>query len=132
MSTAHTTDLTVQRFEAGEIDAEHFDHEAHVYMGWQYVRAYDLATAIVRFDRALRRLTAELGIPGKYHATITWAFLILIKERYRDGECWQAFRSRNPELMADSKTLLGRYYSDALLFSDLARRQYVLPDNLAS
>jgi N-formylglutamate deformylase len=132
MSPEQILGLTIRRFETGQIDAEHFDHEAHVYVGWLYLQAYDLAAAIARFDKALGRLTNKLGVPEKYHATITWAFLILINECCRDGDSWPAFRSRNSHLITDSKTLLGRYYSDRLLFSDRARRQFVFPDRLAS
>lgn len=123
--------LSIERFEAAEVDAEEFDHEAHVYVGWLYVQAFELADAVARFDSALRRLTARLGVPGKYHATITWLFLILINERTRPGETWREFRSRNEALLHDSTTTLNHYYSDELLFSDAARQHFVLPDRLA-
>lgn len=124
-------DLTIDGFEAGQIDAERFDHIAHVYVGWLYVQSYDLAEALARFDRALKRLTENLGIPGKYHATITWTFLLLIKERSRPRENWQSFLSRNADLVNDSKDVLDRYYSGELLNSARARAHYVLPDRLA-
>jgi len=131
VSTLPQLRLTIEQFESGEFDPERFDHEAHVYVAWLYVQAYDLSVAIRRFDSALKRLTAQLGIPGKYHATITWTFLLLINERYRDDEEWCAFCSRNPDLFGDSKAIVGRYYTDALLFSDRAREHFVLPDKLA-
>lgn len=123
--------LSIEQFEAGDVDAGQFDHEAHVYVGWLYVQAFDFAEAVARFDGALRRLTKRLGVPGKYHATITWLFLVLINERALPGETWEEFRSRNETLIRDSKTTLQRYYSDTLLFSDAARRHFVLPDRLA-
>ena len=131
MSALPEPRLSIELFEAGEVDPEHFDHEAHVYMGWLYVRAFDLADAVARFDAALRRLTVRLGVPGKYQATITWLFLVLINERSRPNESWNEFCSRNEALIRDSKTTLQRYYSDELLFSDTARQHFVLPDRLA-
>jgi len=122
--------LTITDFEAGRVDPEFFDHEAHVYVAWLYVRRFPLAEAISRFDGALRRLTDGLGVPGKYHATITWMFLVLIAERCHDGEDWPAFRARNADLVASGRTALGRYYTDTRLFSDLARRQFILPDRI--
>lgn len=120
--------LTIERFETGQIDPEQFDHEAHVYVGWLYVRKFELAIAISRFDAGLKRLTTHLGVPEKYHATITWLFLLLIAERFDSNESWQRFRLRNEELISNSKTTLNRYYSDALLFSERARERFVLPD----
>ncbi len=130
MTAALAQELTIERFESGQIDADRFDHEAHVYVAWLFVTRLELADAIARFDSALRRLTAKLGVPEKYHATITWFFLLLVAERSRYNEGWQAFKTRNPELIRDSKVTLNRYYSEARLFSDLARRQFVLPDRL--
>lgn len=130
MSTVPTPQFTIEQFEAGQVDPECFDHEAHVYVGWLYVNKFGLADALRRFDVTLKRLTKQLGIPGKYHATITWLFLMLIAERSRKNESWHTFRSRNADLVGDSKTMLGLYYSEALLFSNRAREHFVLPDKL--
>ena len=122
--------LTIERFESGDIEADLFDHEAHVYVAWLFVTKFDLATAVSRFESGLRRLTTELGVPNKYHATITWFFMLLIAEQSRTDEGWSAFKARNPDLISESKTTLNRYYSRARLFSDTARNQFVLPDRL--
>jgi hypothetical protein len=91
-------DFTLERFEAADIDPGRFDHAAHVYVGWLYVRAYPRPEAIARFDAALRRFTRKIGAADKYNAMITWLFLMLIAERSRDGEDWPAFRTRNSDL----------------------------------
>ncbi len=132
MNAVGARKLDIEQFEAGNVDAEEFDHEAHVYMGWLYMKRFDPPVAIARFDAALRRLTDKLGVPQKYHATITWLFLLLISERLRPGERWPEFRNRNRDLVENSMTTLKRYYSEALLFSDRARGGFVLPDRLAS
>jgi len=124
--------ITIERFESADIDPDQFDHEAHVYVGWLYVREYELAEAIGKFDRGLQRLVSKLGAEGKYHATLTWFFLLLIADRSENGEPWQAFRQRNADLINDSKKTLSRYYSDRYLFSERARERFVLPDKLAS
>lgn len=94
-------DLTIERFEAADIDPECFDHDAHVYVGWLYVMAYPRRDAIARFDAALRRLVASIGADDKYDAMITWLYLMLIAERARPGEDWPAFRARNADLFDD-------------------------------
>jgi hypothetical protein len=119
---------TVRLFESGQIAAEHFDHEAHVYVAWCFVIQYPLADAVARFDSALRRVTDKLGVPEKYHATITWFFLLLVAERVAADEDWQSFKARNPDLFQESKATLERHYSAERLFSDAARDQFLLPD----
>ena len=128
MSCVTDPTLSIADFEAGRVDPERFDHEAHVFVGWQYVTRYPLVEAVSRFDGALRRLTRKLGVPGKYHATITWLYLVLIAERSRGLESWDEFRKRNPDLLGSGGTALDRYYTKDRLFSDIARRQFILPD----
>ena len=132
MNAETTAALDVEQFEAGNVDVDRFDHEAHVRIGWLYLQRFDLAEAIGRFDRALQRLTEKVGAADKYHATITWLFLLLINERSRRNESWSAFRERNNDLFENSTATLRRYYSDTRLFSSEARRHFVLPDRLAS
>jgi hypothetical protein len=125
-------EITIERFESADIDPARFDHEAHVYVGWMYVREYELTEAIAKFDSGLKRLVSKLGAEGKYHATLTWFFLLLIADRAEDGEPWPVFRHRNLDIVTDSKETLSRYYSDDYLFSKRARERFVLPDKLAS
>jgi hypothetical protein len=123
--------FSVEAFERGEIDPDAFDDEAHVYVAWLYLERFPLPEALGKFDAALRRLTVKLGVPGKYHATITWFFLLLIAERRHadPGADWNRFRRQNADLVEDGG-LLGRYYSRRTLASDRARQSFVLPDRL--
>jgi hypothetical protein len=59
----------IESFEIGAFDVDRFTHEAHVYVAWSYLQKTSLTDAIVRFSGALKRMTAKLGIPGKYHET---------------------------------------------------------------
>jgi len=133
VSGAVLPDFDVDAFERGEIDPEAFDHTAHVYLAWRYLEQFPLPVALQKFDAALQRLTVQLGVPDKYHATITWFFLLLIAER-RGADCkselradWLRFRQRNPDLF-DSRGLLARHYRSHTLASERARRSFVLPD----
>lgn len=131
MNAAALPGFSVEAFERGEIDPDTFDHEAHVYLAWRYLERFPLPAALEKFDAALRRLTAKLGLPGKYHATITWFFLLLIAERRSvdPGADWNRFRQQNADLIEDGG-ILGRYYSRQTLASDRARQSFVLPDRL--
>ena len=98
MRDSFETIFTVDDFEAGVIDPSLFDHEAHVYVAWLYLKAFERDEAMGRFDAALRRLTRKIGATEKYNAMITWLFLKLIAERARENETWPAFRARNVDL----------------------------------
>ena len=123
-------DLTIERFEAGRLDPEAFDHAAHVYVGWLYVCRYPLAEAVSRFEAAIRRLVKSLGDEDKYHTTLTWFYLLLIGERTQADEDWASFVARNPDLF-DNRSLLARYYTSECLWSPRARAHFVLPDRIA-
>ena len=129
MSAIARPRLSIEAFENGSIDVDAFDHEAHVYIAWLYLDRFELSEAIGRFDTALRELTAQLGVPDKYHATVTWFFMLLIAERRaaRSDTDWLDFRRRNRDLFAGSK-ILHSYYTPETLASDRARRTFVLPD----
>ena len=58
-------EFTIERFEAAQVDPARFDHEAHVYVGWMYLRAYARDEAIARYDAALRRLTESGPKPAR-------------------------------------------------------------------
>lgn len=120
----------IEAFEALEFDVERFDHEAHVYVAWQYVRSLDLLTAIGRYRDTLIRLTEKLGVPDKYHETITWFYLVAVSEG-ATGQCrddWATFRRLNPTLFEREPGAIRRHYSPARLMSPAARQTFVLPD----
>jgi hypothetical protein len=45
-----------------------------------------------------------------------------------EGAEWDEFARENPDLLVWRDGILSRYYSEATLKSDLARRVFVLPD----
>lgn len=125
--------VSIEDLESGAIDPAEFDHEAHLYLGWLYLDRFETVDAIRRFSAALKALTIRLGIPDKYHETITWFYLLLIAERRasRGPQDWFDFRRNNADLFGrGERSLLPRYYRRATLLSPLARRQFVLPDRL--
>jgi hypothetical protein len=126
--------LTIEDFEQGRIDGGSFNHEAHVYTAWLYLDQYPVTEAIERYTSALKRLTLKLGVPGKYHDTISWFFMLIIAERRR-GEArhdWTAFTVANDDLFRREDNVLNRYYSKETLATDAARCSFVLPDRLVA
>ncbi len=124
---------SIEAFEAATFDLNIFTHEAHVYVAWSYLQRVSLVEAIERFSSGLKQVTKNLGIPGKYHETITWFFMLIVAERRQafDTEDWCRFCEANRDLVGRSGILLERYYSGELLASDSARRVFMLPDKVA-
>jgi len=134
MSAAAVPQISIAAFESGTLSVEAFDHEAHIYIAWLYLEECPVLDAAQRFTDSLKRLTAKLGIPGKYHETITWFFMFLIDERRRisTSSDWFSFRRNNEDLFVrGEQSILSCYYRRETLGSDSARRSFVLPDRLA-
>jgi hypothetical protein len=127
-----TDEELIAAFESTELPAEQFSHATHVRVAWWYLCHSPLPDALARFSQALRRFAESKGVPGKYHETITVAYMLLIAERL-DGArelSWPQFAAANPDLLVRQPSVLARYYSDARLASDRARRVFVMPDRL--
>jgi hypothetical protein len=108
-----------------------FHHADHVRLAWIYLRDYPLLEAMSRFTTTLKRFAAYHGVPGKYHETITSAYLLLIHERMQRDRAqagWERFRDANGDLFARDPSILARYYTPRALASDAARERFVLPD----
>jgi hypothetical protein len=120
-------DEFVHAFETASLSATEFDHGAHVRVGWWYLRHHPIGQAIDRFSRSLRAFAAANGATGKYHETMTVAWMLLIADRLGTAPDldWAAFAARYPELF-DEQILL-QYYSSATLESERARRGFVMP-----
>jgi hypothetical protein len=114
--------------EACTLDPAAFRHAGHVRAAYLMLRTDDFYAAGARFAAALRRFAAHHGAAGRYHATITFAFLAVIAERLGaagDGGGWDGFAAAHPDLL--DRRLLAHYYPPAVLDSPLARRCVVLP-----
>jgi hypothetical protein len=118
----------LRAFLDGELDAESFRHADHVRAGFEILRHHEFPDAAAAFARSLKRIAMRAGAPGKYHETITLAFLSLIAERQALGGYvdFEAFAAASPDLMDAS--VLKRWYAPERLMSDIARKTFVLPD----
>lgn len=128
--TSLLEDPRVLAFEAAAVDQAHFDHRAHLYVAWCYLRELPLEEAIGRYVRHLKRLTRALGVPHKFHATMTWGYLILLHEALRDpaleGADFDAVARARPALF-DSRGALSELYGAEELADPRAREHFVLP-----
>ena len=124
----------VARFEDCTLPAAEFHHPQHVQVAWEYLREESSPIdAMRRFAVNLRRFADHHGASTLYHETITWAYVVLIHERmlHDPGSEWSEFANANADLLTWKPSILERYYTNETLFSDRARRTFVLPDKIA-
>src|SRR6187431_1044129 len=117
-------------FEAGAFAPADFSHRAHVRLAYVYLAESAVSMALERMRAALLTFLSHHDIPAsKYHATLTRAWILAVDHfMHRSPVATSAddFIDRNPPLL-DSKIMLTHYSAD-LLFSDLARTQFVEPN----
>jgi hypothetical protein len=118
-------------FEACEIAPASFDHAAHVRLGYIYLCEHSIDAAVERMKASLLTFLAHLGVdPGKYHETITRAWIMAVDHFMRQAaggyDSAAAFMQATPTLL-DTRIML-THYSAQVLFSPEARRSFVQPD----
>ena len=120
----------VEGFEVGRGPGV-FHHADHVRVAFAYVVQFPLIEAVARFSAALKRFATAKGKPRLYHETITWAYLVLIRERWARAGCvqtWDEFVRQNPDLLIWKDGVLAALYRRETLDSEFARDHFVLPD----
>ena len=124
-------DPRVLAFEAASVDPRTFGHREHLYVAWCYLRELPLEAALLRYVHHLRKLSVALGAPGKYHATLTWAYLVLLHDAMADPELEQAdfeeLARRHPALFDARSGSVQQLYDPSELASERARTRFVLP-----
>ncbi len=123
----------MEAFESCTLPNGSFHHAEHVKMAFLYLQKYAPLEALERFSSNLMRFAAAHGKPGLYNETITWAFLLIIRERIARANCrqtWAEFSSANEDLLGWHENILKNYYRAETLSSDLAKRIFLFPDKL--
>lgn len=130
-----TGEELLQQFENGTTAAASFHHADHVRLAFEYLRCYPALEALEKFSAALKRFAAAQGKAERYHETITWAYLLLIRERIARARCaqtWEEFAAQNEDLFIWKGGVLATLYRQETLDSDLARRTFLLPDQVTT
>ena len=126
-----TDDELIEQFEKATLES--FHHTDHVRVAFVYLSRYSVLQALEMFSEGLKRFAAAKGKQGLYHATITWAYVLLIHERMARAarvQSWEEFAGENSDLLQWKRGILGRYYTEEQLGSDLARAVFVFPDRV--
>lgn len=122
----------IEQFEAQSIGGGDFNHRNHLRVAWHYINHYSVSSARERVHQGLIKLTKVLGAEEKYHRTMTDFFIdyLLQVKWYLNTDSWEQVEERCGYLLNDAKSLIGIYYSESLLGSDHARKEYTEPDRL--
>ena len=111
------------------MSADRFGHREHVHLTWRTVRRYGLPAAIDVVSDEIRSTARYAGVPQKYNATVSRAWVELVAHHVAEAgpdEDFDAFLDRNPALL--DKRLLLRFYRSATLAQPRARTGWVEPD----
>lgn len=122
-------DALVRAFEHASLDGARFHHREHLYVAYRYLRTYTLEDAIARYVSHLRALVSALGAADKFHATVTWGYMLLVRDALEASPEleFDALLTAHPELLAPPALALRAFYDESVLRSERARRTFVLP-----
>ena len=120
-------------FEKCTLPNGSFHHADHVKMAFLYLQEYPPLEALSRFSSALKRFAVAQGKPDLYNETITWGFVLLIRERMARAsspQLWAEFSVSNADLLLWDNNVLKKYYFSETLSSELAKRVFLFPDRV--
>jgi hypothetical protein len=120
----------IRLFESDAVPEDSFHHADHVRLAFAYLCEYPVLLALEKFASALKQFATARGKTQLYNETITCAYFFLIRERMARCEDadWEDFANHNPDLLVWKGGILGRYYKEATLKSELARAVFLFPD----
>lgn len=114
----------------GEVmaDAERFGHRQHVHLTWLAVRRFGTDAAVDVVSEGIQRTTRYHGVPQKYNATVSRAWVELVGHHADQAGAadFDSFADQHPALL--DKKLLTRFYRSSTLAGDSARTGWVRPD----
>jgi hypothetical protein len=121
----------LRSFENGTLDPAQFSHRRHLQVAWAYLRRDGFTAGAAHFCTHLKAYVASVGATGKYHETITWAYLVLLNEemslRTARDESFDEVMSRRPDLLDHRNGAIAQRYTRAELDNPDARRVFMLP-----
>jgi len=119
----------VTQVESCRFPADRFRHSDHIRLAWIYLRQEMDGVAEERMRQSIQRLARHAGADGKYHETLTIAWMRLVNaaiglssriDRFVD------FAGAHAWLL--NKDAVFEFYSRPRLMSDAARKSWMEPD----
>jgi N-formylglutamate deformylase len=127
-----TDDAYLEAFLACRLPPSAFNHRNHLRVAWIHLQRFPLDEAIERTCAAIARYAAHLGVPDRYHRTMTEALIRLMARAGASDPSlsFEGFLARAPAFSGDCRTLIAAHYSPGLLASTDARERFSPPDRL--
>ncbi len=116
-------------FRRGSLDPAGFDHRAHLRAAACALARMPFLEACIAMRDGVRLVAARAGDTGRYHETITVAFMALIADAQAacDGSTSvERLVAAGPALL--DREAIARLYRAETLADDDARRRFRLPD----
>jgi hypothetical protein len=121
-------DAFVTAVEQGRYANAEFRHADHLRLAWIYLQRYGTQEAEERIAETIRRFAIGQGHEGKYHETMTraWLRLVAAARQLTPEAVFEDFLRGHGWLL--NRGALATFYSDARLSSEAARRAWAAPD----
>jgi hypothetical protein len=106
--------------------ADRFGHRQHIHLTWLAVRRCGVEAAIILVSDGIQRTARYAGVPQKYHATVSraWVELVGYHAAETGEDDFDAFVAHHTALL--DKRLLTRFYEPATLAK--GKHRWVEPD----
>ena len=127
-----TDDAFLEAFLACRLPPAAFNHRNHLRVTWIHLQRYPLEEAIERTCAGIAQYAAHLGVPDRYHRTMTEALIRLMAHAGASNplRSFEAFLAQAPAFTDDCRALLAEHYSPELLARSEARCGFFPPDKL--
>lgn len=120
--------LLRQQFETLSLPEGSFHHREHVRLTWIYLTGEPADEVATRLLRSILVLATHLGVPEKFHYTLTiaWVRIIEAARRAHPDLPFDALAAACPSLLDKDAPMA--YYTRDLLFSGDAKESWVEPN----
>lgn len=129
MTSAELASL-VRDLEDCTLPRKAWTHAAHLSVAVWHLLHYPRDEATKRIRAGIQRYNASLGNTAGYHETVTLAWIAILAHFLQESPAESAAGELAAEAVKrfGAARYLSKYFSNQLLFSDLARKEWVEPD----
>ena len=114
------------------LNPELFTHEAHLRLAWIHIKEQGLEHALCSITDDLKRYVKHIGVPEKYHVTLTVAGIYAVNHFAQSSKSlsFKEFITDHPQLKSHFKELISSHYGFDIFTSHQARSEFIEPDLL--